>query len=165
MPEGSDIIRKRRFWQRWLVDPIMKQLTQGVTPAKIALSLAVGSSLALFPILGTTTALCILAGITLGLNQPIIQGVNALCFLVYFPLMVAFIRLGDTLTGASTSSLNIPLMISMFSHHPREFFREFGVTGLHAILGWVVVAPIWITLIYFITLPALRAAAQRISKA
>ncbi len=165
MPEGPDIIRNRRFWQRWLVDPIMRQLTQGVTPAKIALSLAVGSALALFPILGTTTALCILAGITLGLNQPIIQGVNALCFLVYFPLMVAFIRLGDTLTGASASSLNIPLMISMFGHHPREFFREFGVTGLHAILGWVVVAPIWITLIYFITLPALRAAAQRISKA
>jgi uncharacterized protein (DUF2062 family) len=165
MPEGPDTVHKRRFWQRWLIDPIMRQLTQGVTPAKIALSLAVGSALALFPILGTTTALCILAGITLGLNQPIIQGVNALCFLVYFPLMVVFIRLGDTLAGSTGSSLNIPLMISLFGHHPREFFREFGVTGLHAILGWGVVAPFWITLIYILTLPALRAAARRISKA
>src|SRR5580698_10801600 len=160
MPEGPDIVRKRRFWQRWLVDPIMKQLTQGVTPAKIALSLAVGSAFALFPILGTTTALCILAGITLGLNQPIIQAMNALCFFVYFPLMVVFVRLGDTLTGARASSLNIPLMTSLFAHHPREFFREFGVTGLHAILGWVVVAPFWIIAIYFLTLPALRAAGR-----
>jgi uncharacterized protein (DUF2062 family) len=164
MPEVPEAVPKRRFWQRWLVDPIMRQLTQGVTPAKIAMSLAVGSAFALFPILGTTTALCILAGITLGLNQPIIQGVNALCAIVYFPLIVVFVRFGDMLTGAPRSSLNIPLMISLFSHHPREFFREFGVTGLHAILGWLVVAPVWIALIYLLALPALRAAARKISK-
>jgi uncharacterized protein (DUF2062 family) len=155
---------KRKFWQRWLVDPIVRQLTQGVTPRKIALSLAVGSSLALFPILGTTTALCVLAGILLGLNQPIIQGINALCTFVYFPLIVAFVRLGDRLTGAAPSSLDIPAMISMFSHHPRQFFREFGVTGLHAILGWAVVAPLWIAGVYLLSLPPLRAAARKVRR-
>jgi uncharacterized protein (DUF2062 family) len=164
MPEGPKKDGKRRFWHRWLIDPIMRQLTQGVTPAKIALSLAVGSALALFPILGTTTALCTLAGVLLGLNQPIIQGMNALCMFAYFPLMVVFVRLGDTLTRAAPSSLNIPLMVSLFAHHPREFFREFGVTGLHAMLGWVAVAPFWIVLIYFLTLPALRVTARKISK-
>jgi uncharacterized protein (DUF2062 family) len=164
MPDGPKKVRKRRFWRRWLLDPIMRQLTQGVTPAKIALSLAVGSALALFPILGTTTARCTLAGLLLGLNQPILQGLNALCMLIYFPLMVVFVRLGDTLTSARASSLNIPLMVSLFAHQPREFFREFGVTGLHAILGWVAAAPFWMVLIYFLTLPALRSAARRISK-
>jgi uncharacterized protein (DUF2062 family) len=155
---------KRKFWQRWLVDPIVRQLTQGVTPGKIALSLAVGSALALFPILGTTTALCFLAGILLSLNQPIIQGVNALCTFIYFPLIVVFVRFGDRLTGAPPSSLNIPAMISLFSHHPGQFFREFGVTGLHAMLGWIVVAPFWIALIYFLSLPGLRVAARRIGR-
>jgi uncharacterized protein (DUF2062 family) len=163
MSEGPYTVGRRTFWQRWLVDPIVRQLTQGVNPRKIALSLAIGSALALFPILGTTTTLCFLAGIALGLNQPIIQGVNALCTFVYFPLIVVFVRLGDTLTGSPPSGLNIPLMISLFTHHPGEFFREFGVTGLHAILGWVVVAPIWIVLIYLAALPPLRAAARRIS--
>jgi uncharacterized protein (DUF2062 family) len=163
MPEGPETVRRRSFWQRWLVDPIVRQLTQGVTPRKIALSLAIGSALALFPILGTTTTLCFLAGILLGLNQPIIQGVNALCTFVYFPLIVVFVRFGDTLTGAPPSRLNIPLMISLFTHHPGDFFREFGVTALHAILGWVVVAPLWVAMIYFLALPPLRAAAQRIS--
>jgi uncharacterized protein (DUF2062 family) len=162
MPEGPETVRRRRFWQRWLVDPIVKQLTQGVTPPKIALSLAVGSAFALFPILGTTTTLCFLAGIVLGLNQPILQGLNALCMLVYFPLLVAFVRLGDTLARTPPSSLNIPLMISLFAHHPGEFFREFGVTALHAVLGWVAVAPFWIAGIYFLALPLLRAAARRI---
>jgi uncharacterized protein (DUF2062 family) len=163
MHEGPETVRRRRFWQRWLVDPIVKQLTQGVTPPKIALSLAVGSALALFPILGTTTTLCFLAGVVLGLNQPIIQGLNALCMIVYFPLVVAFVRLGDALARTPPSSLDIPLMVSLFTHHPGEFFREFGVTALHAALGWVAVAPFWIAGIYFLALPALRAAARRIS--
>ncbi len=163
MPDAPETTRRRRFWQRWLVDPVVRQLTQGVTPRKIALSLAVGSALALFPILGTTTTLCFLAGIILGLNQPIIQGVNALCTFVYFPLIVAFVRFGDTLAGAPPSSLDIPRMVSVFTHHPGAFIREFGVTGLHAILGWVVVAPFWVALIYFLALPPLRAAARRIA--
>ncbi len=163
-PDEASPPERRRFWRRWLLDPITRQLTQGVTPKKIALSLAVGSSLALFPILGTTTTLCLIAGIVLGLNQPIIQGVNALCTIVYFPLIVAFVRLGDSIAGSARSSLDIPLMISMFSHHPGDFFRRFGVTALHAILGWVVVAPVWIPLVYFLALRPLSAAAARVGR-
>lgn len=157
--------RRRRFWHRWLVDPVMRQITQGVSPKKVALSLAVGSALALFPILGTTTTLCLVAGIALGLNQPIIQGVNALCTFVYFPFLLAFVRLGDALAGSARSSLDISLMISTFTHHPGQFFRQFGVTALHAILGWVVVAPVWIPLVYFIALQPLRATARTIRAA
>jgi uncharacterized protein (DUF2062 family) len=151
----------RTFWQRWLVDPIARQLTQGVTPEKVALSLAVGSALALFPILGTTTTLCFIAGISLGLNQPIIQGVNALCTFVYFPLLYAFVRLGDALARTTHSSLNIPLMISLFTQHPRQFFRQFGVTALHAMLGWAIVAPLWVPLAYLVVLHPLRVTARR----
>jgi uncharacterized protein (DUF2062 family) len=162
--QANPLPKKRRFWHRWLIDPVAKQLTQGVTPQKVALSLAVGSALALFPILGTTTTLCIIAGITLGLNQPIIQGVNALCTFIYFPLLYGFVRLGDTLARTSRSSLDIPLMISLFTHEPRQFFRQFGVTALHAILGWVVVAPFWIPLVYLVALRPLQAAARRIAR-
>jgi len=155
---------KRKFWQRWLVDPVMKQLTQGVTPQKISLTIAVGSALALFPILGTTTWLCVLAGITLGLNQAIIQGVNALCTFAYFPLIVFFVRFGDSLAGTPPSSVNIPFMISLFTHHPGDFIRQFGVTALHAMLGWAVVAPVWIPLVYLVALKPLQAASRRVSR-
>jgi uncharacterized protein (DUF2062 family) len=161
-PEPQAAPVRRRFWQRWLVDPVVRQLTQGVTPRKISLSIAVGSSLALFPIIGTTTTLCIIAGIVLGLNQPIIQGVNALCTFVYFPLIYAFVRLGDTLTGSGRSDLNIPVMISLARHNPRDFVHQFGATALHAILGWAVVAPLWIPLVYFVALRPLQAAERRV---
>lgn len=165
MPEPGTEAPKRVFWRRWLVDPVARQLTQGVSPQKIALTLAVGSALALFPILGTTTLLCAAAGLALGLNQPIIQGVNALCSVIYFPLIVAFVRLGDALMRNSASSVDIPVMLSMFAHHPADFFRRFGITALHAVLGWAVTAPLWTVLVYFSCLAPLRAAARRLGKA
>jgi uncharacterized protein (DUF2062 family) len=153
---------RHKFWRHWLADPLVEQLTQGVSPEKIALTLAVGSATALFPILGTTTLLCIVAGIVLKLNQPIIQSINVLCVFIWVPLLVAFVRLGDVLTHTPPSSLNVPVMISVFHHHPGEFFRQFGVTALHGILGWAVVAPVWIPLVYFLTRAPLRAAAHKI---
>ncbi len=152
----------RNFWQRWLVDPLVQQLTQGVSPRKIALTLAVGSAFALFPVLGTTTVLCLVAGLALRLNQPIIQGVNAIFVFIYFPALIGFERLGDALTGTDYSSLDVKSMLTLFKHHPGEFFRRFGVTGLHAILGWAVVIPVSTLLIYLLVLPPLRAAARRL---
>ncbi|HEY1849003.1 MAG TPA: DUF2062 domain-containing protein [Opitutaceae bacterium] len=153
---------KPAFWRRWLVNPVVRQLTQGVSPRKIALTLAVGSTFALFPILGTTTTLCVIAGVALGLNQPIIQGVNALCTLIYFPFLYAFVWLGDKVAGSSGAVLDIPLMISLLTYHPREFFSRFGVTAVHAVLGWVLTAPAWAALVYFGSQPALRSAAARL---
>ena len=50
-------------WQRRVVQPIVAQLTQGVTPDRIALTLAVGVTCGLFPFLGLTTALCFVAAV------------------------------------------------------------------------------------------------------
>lgn len=164
MPDPSPKAVRRNFWQRRLLDPLIQQLTQGVSPEKIAFTIALGSALGLFPLLGTATPLCALAGILFGLNQPIIQGINALCTPIYFPLLVAFVRLGDLLTRTGTASLRIPYMMSLFSRNPGEFFREFGVTALHAALGWAAVAPFWIPAVYFVTRSLLRTAARTIEQ-
>ncbi len=155
---------RRGLWTRWIVEPVRRQLTQGVTPRKIALTLAVGSACGLFPVLGTATLVCGVAGLALGLNQAIIQGVNALCTLVYLPMILVFVRLGDRLAGGPPSPLNIRTMIDLFGHDPADFFRKFGITVLHAVLGWVAVAPVWIPLVYVAVLPALRSAAARMSR-
>ena len=55
-------------------------------------------------------------------------------------------------------------MISLFTHHPGDFFRQFGVTALHAILGWAVVAPVWIPLVYLVALKPLQAASRRVAR-
>ncbi|MGC4071325.1 MAG: DUF2062 domain-containing protein [Nibricoccus sp.] len=67
-PAAAAQSAKRNFWQRRVRDPLVAQLTQGITPEKIALTLAVGTACALFPIIGMTTLLCALAAIALRLN-------------------------------------------------------------------------------------------------
>jgi uncharacterized protein (DUF2062 family) len=48
------------FWRRRVLDPVVFLLAQGLAPDALALSLAVGLVLGLFPIIGATTALCVL---------------------------------------------------------------------------------------------------------
>lgn len=148
-PEGS-------FWQRRIVHPVVLQLTQGITPHKIALTLAVGSALALFPIVGTTTVLCIIAGIVLGLNQPIIQIVNGICAPLHLPVILGMIRLGEHLFHETHSKLSLRYMSQMFWDEPGVFFHHYGTIALHAIVAWAVITPFWIVLTYMIALPVLR---------
>jgi uncharacterized protein (DUF2062 family) len=159
-PPPSPPLSGRRWWQRRITDPVARQLTQGVEPGKIALTLAVGSAFALFPVLGTTTLLCLLAGLFLGLNQPIIQAVNIACNVIWIPALVGFIRLGDRFAGSRSAGLDLPRMLALFHRDPAEFFRRFGVTGIHAVIGWSVVMVVWIPLIYAVARPVLRAAAR-----
>ena len=144
------------FWSRRIGEPIRQQLTQGVSPEKIALTLALASGLSVFPVLGTTTVLCFLTGILLKLNQPIVQGVNFLGSLAFLPAVVAFIKLGDVLTHSTFSSLDFPAMISMATHHPADFLSKFGTTAVHGILGWAVAMAVWLPLVYASALPFLR---------
>ncbi len=151
----------RTSWQRHVIDPIAAQLTQGITPEKVALTLAVGSALALFPILGTTTLLCLIAGILLRLNQPIIQIVNALCTPFHLPVIYCLVRLGSWMFTVPSSHLGIRMMNHMLWDDPREFFEKFGMTAMHAIAAWAVIFPFWVVVTYLLALPVLREALKR----
>jgi uncharacterized protein (DUF2062 family) len=159
-PQASDAAPAQTRWQRHVIDPIAVQLTQGITPQKVALTLAVGSALALFPILGTTTLLCLLAGILLRLNQPIIQIVNALCTPIHLPVIYFMFRFGNWLFGTPAPHLGA-LMNHLLWSDPREFIERFGLSALHAIAAWAIIAPIWILLTYLIALPVIREALRR----
>jgi uncharacterized protein (DUF2062 family) len=152
---------KRSFWQRRLLDPILAQLTQGITPQKVALTIAVGSACALFPILGTTTLLCIGAAIALKLNQPLIHLLNQLLWPAHIPVMYACIRLGETLFNAPRISFDVVRMTELFWEHPTQFGHQFGATAFHAIVAWCLLAPIFITAVYAIALPLTRRLARQ----
>ena len=59
---------RESFWKRRVVTPLIAQLKQGVTPEKLALTVALGLVLGIFPILGATTLLCGAAAIALRLK-------------------------------------------------------------------------------------------------
>ena len=89
----------KQFFQKRVLAPILQLLTQGITPEKIALSLAFGFMLGIFPVLETTSLLCLIAAILFRLNLPAVQLVNLLVNPLWFVLLIPFIRMGEQLFG------------------------------------------------------------------
>jgi uncharacterized protein (DUF2062 family) len=160
MTTPETISPAKSFWRRRVLDVIVGQLKQGITPQKISLTLALGVTLGIFPILGATTLLCFVAGLCLKLNQPIIQMVNYLMYALQLVLILFFVRVGEFLMHATPVSFSIPELFRKFHESPREFFREFGMTGVHGIVGWLLMAPFVAALLYFILLPLMKKLAR-----
>jgi uncharacterized protein (DUF2062 family) len=148
--------RLSQFWRERVLAVILAQFRQGITPEKIALTIALGLNLGIFPILGATTTLCLIAGLSLRLNQPVIQLVNWLASPLQLSLILVFVRIGESILRAPHISFSIPELFRKFHASPMNFFREFGLTGLHGILAWLIIAPFLTALLYFSLLPVLK---------
>lgn len=135
---------------------IVGQLTQGVTPQKIALSIALGFSLGVIPILGMTTLFCTIAGVRLKLNQPVIQLVNWLVYPLQLALLLVFVRIGEWITHAPPVSFSIPELIQTLHQSPVKFFQEFGMIALHGSVAWLFIAPFTTAIIYSVLVPPLK---------
>jgi uncharacterized protein (DUF2062 family) len=149
-----------KFWRERVIAPIVAQLIQGVTPQKMALTIALGFSLGVFPILSTTTALCAIAAVRLKLNQPVIQLVNWLVYPLQLAWMLIFVRLGEWIMRAPQMSLSIPQLIQKLHESPGKFFQEFGMTSLHGVVAWLFVAPFLTAITFSVILPPLKGIAD-----
>jgi len=144
------------WWQRRVVAPVVAQLRQGITPEKVALTLALGGVLGIFPILGASTVLCAVVGIWLRLNQPIIQLVNYLVYPAQIVLLIPFYRAGERLFGAEPVPIvNVPDLIERFAAGPWQFLIDYGLVGLYGITVWCLVAPVLMALAYWLLKPTL----------
>src|SRR5580658_1843030 len=131
----------RGLWRRRVVDVTLGQLRQGITPHKIALSVALGTIIAIFPIMGTTTALCLLVGVALRLNQPILQLVNWIAWPLQIPGIYLFVRAGEWVTRSPPVSFSISALLVAFKNSPLRFLQQYGMTGLRGVLAWALIAP------------------------
>lgn len=124
------------------------QLRQGVSPQGLALTCSIAAVLATFPIVGATTLVCILIGVALKLNQPLMQTVNYLMTPVHLLLLPIFVKIGEWLVGAEPISLNPQAMMHELMTDWRLFLSDYGLAGLHAILAWCLLAPVAGVLLY-----------------
>lgn len=135
-----DTVRVGRLRDRFL-GPLRAQLTQGTSPRQLALALALGGTLGMFPVLGTTVTLCLLAGIALRLNQPAIQLGNTLCYPLQLALYVPFLRAGAWLFGVAPVGLTPSAIRAAVRRDPWGALAQYGVAHLQAVAVWLVVAP------------------------
>jgi len=155
--DGSDgTSMKSGFFERRLIAPIMALLTQGITPEKIALSLAFGIGLGIFPVLGSTTVLCAAAAWIFQLNLPAIQLVNYLIYPLQLFLLVPFIRMGEKLFRVGPMQLSLTQIMAMVRSDPSHAISALWLVELHAIWAWLLISSPAIFLIYFPLSRALR---------
>jgi uncharacterized protein (DUF2062 family) len=149
------------LWTRWVVRPVVQQLTQGTSPHKIAQALAFGLTLGIFPILGSTTLLTLLVGVPMRLNQPVLQAFKMLAYPLQWMSVLGFYRLGESLFGVPHVTLSIPRMMERFFAEPGPFFRDYGMTALYGITVWCLMAPVLLVVLYAVSRPFIdRLAAQ-----
>lgn len=152
-----------RPWTQRIVEPVIAQLRQGITPEKIALTLALAAALGIFPILGATTALCGIAALLLRLNQPLIQLVNYLLTPVHLVLLLPFYRAGEILFGQPHVPIfSVTELLARFEAGPWQFVLDYGLVGVYGIVAWGLVAPLLVALLYGALRPLLRRLAQHL---
>lgn len=158
----SAAIQHKSLWRRWVVKPVVTQLTQGTSPSKIAQAIAFGVTTGIFPLLGTTTLLSLAVGIPLRLNQPVLHVFRELSYPIHLATLLLFMRAGETLFGAEPVPLSIPMLTERFFADPLQFIAEFGVIGLHGVVVWLLVAPLLLAAIYFVSLPLIEHLSKRV---
>jgi len=164
IPPTQNPSRLKKFWRDRVLGVVVAQLTQGVTPQKIALTIALGFNLGIFPIMGSTTVLCGAVAFCLKLNQPVIQLVNWLVYPLQLTTILIFVRIGEWIVRAPPVPFSIPELLRKFNASPRKFLQDFGMTGVHGIIAWFIIAPFVAALIYFILLPPLKKLGQVIEQ-
>jgi uncharacterized protein (DUF2062 family) len=144
------------FFRRRVVDPLLALLRQGVTPGKLALSVALGAVVSVIPVLGVSTVICALLALRLRLNMPAIQLVNYLLTPVQLLLIIPFLRLGERVTGAPRFAITLESGLALLSHGVVDAVRILWTAIVHATVGWLLLAPLAAAAIYFTFEPVFR---------
>jgi uncharacterized protein (DUF2062 family) len=153
----EEVLRRR------LRDPIRQQLTQGLSPEKIALSAAVALTIAINPIVGTTTILCFVAAWALKLNQPIVQAINWSSYALQLLLILPFIRLGEWLFRAPRESRSLERLVGMMKADLPGAIRNLRTTLGHAFVAWLALAPFLVAVVYAAAVPVVRTLARHLA--
>jgi uncharacterized protein (DUF2062 family) len=133
-----------------ILRPFLDQLTQGVSPHELALAVALGAAIGVFPILGTTTTLCLVVGIPLGLNQPALQTANHVMIVPQFLMIPVFVKAGERLFRLDPVTFDPRQIPAQFMAGPKAFFASYGLALLAGVAVWVLVVPPLTALLYYV---------------
>ena len=155
---------RESLWKRWVVKPVMAQLTQGTEPRQIAKAAAVGVTFGVFPLLGTTFLMTMLVGVPMRLNQVILNLARELVYPLHLASVLLFIKAGEWLFSVPPTRLSISLLIERFEAGPGKFFADFGMLAVYGVCVWALIAPVLFALIYVITWQLTERASHRFAR-
>ena len=126
---------------RWLAGrkrQIEGWLLQGISPRRLALTLALGFAIGCIPVVGVPTLLCAALALALNLNLPAIQAANYLAMPLQVLLILPFMRLG----GWMFASGHQPALAAetLLHESPLKLLWASGSLAGEALGAWMVIA-------------------------
>jgi uncharacterized protein (DUF2062 family) len=113
-------------------------LCQGISPRRLALTLALGFAIGCIPVVGIPTVLCAVLALALKLNLPAIEAANYLVMPLQLVLIVPFVRLGSWLF--TSGSNQVPKPSALLHGSPLNLLAQLGGLTGNAMMAWLVVA-------------------------
>lgn len=155
---------KLNCWRRFVVEPVMGQLKQGISADKLGWSIGAGVTIGIFPVWGTRAWICLLVGWMFKLNQPILHGFKSLLYPVQVVLLIPFIQMGQMIFGQAPLRISMDYLKDEFGRGVWEFLSRFGWVIFHAAVAWMLVAPVMLFALKWMLTPMLRKAGSKIPK-
>ena len=139
-----------------LIQPFIDLLRQGVTPEKIALTVALGISLGVTPVIGSTTMLCTLAAVALRLNLPAIMLVNGAVYPLQIILLVPFLRAGAWMFRVDGPNLTIGEIFNLIRANVWHATATLWIATVHALAVWLLAGCAISAIVYLVLVMLLR---------
>jgi hypothetical protein len=147
---------RESLWRRKVVQPFLELLRQGLTPEKIAFTIALGITLGVTPVVGSTVLLCTLAAIVFQLNLPAIQLVNWLVYPLQLALLVPLLRIGAWIFGRQPSEISVAHIFELIRTDVFHAVATLWTATMHALAAWLAIGSVATPLIYLLLVPVLR---------
>lgn len=113
-------------------------LRQGMSPQRLALTLALGFAIGCIPVIGIPTALCLVVALGLRLNVPAIQAANYAAMPLQVALIFPFVRLGGWMFSSGSHPAVSPAALMHAS--PLKLVLASGSLAGEALGAWLVTA-------------------------
>lgn len=129
-----------------ILRPLLRLLRGGVTPRRLAWSIALGVVVGINPSVGLTTVVVVLLAWVFGLNQVASQIGTHVMAPLHLVLFVPFIQLGVLLFHTRRLPMSRK-QIEHLSHHPMRLFHEIWQWEWHALVVWAIIAAVLMPLL------------------
>lgn len=131
----------REWFRCHVLRPLLRALRSGVTPRRLAWSLALGMVVGINPSVGLTTLLVVLVAWVFGLSKlASLIGTHVVAPL-HLLLFIPFIELGVYLFHTGKMPMDRK-QLEHLSHHPLRMVHEIWRWEWHALIVWGVVAAV-----------------------
>ncbi len=151
----GDMAKVKEALQRRVVTPVVDQLKQGVTPRKLALSLAIGVVASVMPIFGITTIFALAFSALLRLNPVAVVAANYAAYPLQILLFIPFFQAGAWLTGGPPVPFTLEQIRAELALGVWPTVVRYAGANARAMAAWLLFAPVATWILFVVLEPAL----------